>query len=153
MREWPVAREQWPFASERRRSPGSARHLGVRWDYGVQLSFGRTPRRRGSRASRSISPSSSAAWIASLNPQEYLLSGLAASVCRDGGNARALALDINLQEVSCLAEGRVDLHGLLGLNPDVPDKIQDVSCALLPRQRDAGAAGGAREGGASRPPR
>jgi uncharacterized OsmC-like protein len=128
-RDVAVAREQWPFASERRRSPGNARHLGVRWDYGVQLSF--WPDSEAARQSRFPvdQPKQFGGMDRGPNPQEYLLSGLAASVCETAA-ALARSRDINLQEVSCLAQGRVDLHGLLGLNPSVPDKIQDVSCAL-----------------------
>ncbi|HEU4407400.1 MAG TPA: OsmC family protein [Polyangiaceae bacterium] len=127
-RDVAVASEPWPFASDRRRSAGG-RHLGVRWDYGVQLSF--WPDSESARHARF--PVDQTKQFGGMdrgpNPQEYLLCGLAASVAETAASL-ARARDISVHEVTCLAQGRVDLHGLLGLNAAVPDKIQDVSCAL-----------------------
>jgi uncharacterized OsmC-like protein len=63
------------------------------------------------------------------NPQEYLLSGLATSVT-ETAVALARARDLDVQEVTCRAQGRNDIYGFMGLDPRVPDKMQDITCSL-----------------------
>lgn len=127
-RDVAVAREGWPYASARRRAP-PGRHLAIRWDYGLQNSF--WPDSEVARQSRFPvdQPKQFGGMDRGPNPQEYLISGLAASVAETAG-ALARARDIQLQEVSCQVQGRVDLQGLLGLNPKIQDKIHDLTCAL-----------------------
>jgi uncharacterized OsmC-like protein len=76
-REVGVAREDWPFAGDRR-PQASRRHMAVRWDYGLQLSV--WPDSVAARQSRFPvdQPRQLGGMDRGPNPQEYLLSGLAA---------------------------------------------------------------------------
>jgi uncharacterized OsmC-like protein len=127
-RDVAVAREDWPFASDRGRV-ATRRHAGVRWDYGLQLSAWAD-----SEAARhSRFPVDQTKQLGGMdrgpNPQEYLLCGLSASVVETAvALARARGLDV--QEVTCRSQGRLDIRGFLGIDRQVPDKVQDISCAL-----------------------
>jgi len=127
-RDVAVAPEDWPFTSDRRRV-AARRHTGVRWDYGLQLSAWAD-----SEAARhSRFPVDQTKQLGGMdrgpNPQEYLLCGLSASVVETAVSlARARGLDV--QEVACRSQGRVDIRGFLGIDRTVPDKVQDISCVL-----------------------
>lgn len=127
-RDVAVAREDWPFTSDRGRVAGK-RHMAMRWDYGLQLSV--WPDSEAARQSRFPvdQPKQFGGMDRGPNPQEYLLSGLAASVVETAA-ALARGRDLDVQEVTCRSQGRVDLRGFLGLDRRVPDKLQDISCSL-----------------------
>lgn len=127
-RDVAVAREDWPFTNDRGRVAGK-RHMAMRWDYGLLLSV--WPDSEAARHSRFPvdQPKQFGGMDRGPNPQEYLLSGLAASVVETAA-ALARSRDLDVQEITCRSQGRVDLHGFLGLDPRVPDKVQDISCSL-----------------------
>lgn len=127
-REVGVSREPWPFAGDRRPQAGK-RHLAVRWDYGVQ--FSAWPDSELARQARFPvdQPKQSYGMDRGPSPQEYLLSGLATSVT-ETAVALARARGLEVQEVTCRTQGRNDIHGVMGLDPRVPAKLQDITCAL-----------------------
>lgn len=127
-RDVAVAREDWPFSSDRTRV-AARRHTGVRWDYGTQLSAWAD-----SEAARHTRfPVDQTKQIGGMdrgpNPQEYLMCGLAASVV-ETATALARTRGLDVQEVTCRSQCRLDIRGFMGIDPRVPDKVQDISCAL-----------------------
>lgn len=119
-------------ASPRVRSAGrnGLLALPLRWEYGVQLAAWPRVSATAPHAHHWVDQPKQLGGIdKGPNPQEYLLAGLSASVIETMAKLASLR-DIDLGPIECSCEGRVDVRGMMGVDPSIPARVQDIRCRM-----------------------
>ncbi|MGH1427168.1 MAG: OsmC family protein [Arenicella sp.] len=104
---------------------GDAKELFVEldWEYGFQLMVKYPDRVRYTRVDQ---PKQGGGIDRGANPQEILMSAFAACLTRTFVNL-AEEQQITLNGLKVRTTGLVDMRGMLGIDPDVPSKLQEIN--------------------------